>query len=203
MQFKNIVAAAALAASASALPAAQDNTVKPNEAVEVPSDLKTFGLIAIRSGSPLQNQGLTASKGSLWIGHKQDANCFEKTSDFATFLLNTTSQEMFLYNTTEISKQQFYCDRSGMGQGVLQYSNGESSTTGARLETKGFAINENSVLQFDGDDFVACPYGDSETEYTVWIDVGLTNPGYNPRNCTGFIAKEIETTDPVGCYYTN
>ncbi|KAK7535391.1 uncharacterized protein J3D65DRAFT_669456 [Phyllosticta citribraziliensis] len=215
MQFKNFVAAAALAASASALPAAQqeikvvdsavglvESTANPNQAVDVPAtNLKTFGLIAIRSGSPLQNQGLTALQSGLSIGRKQDANCYGETSDFATFQLNVETEELFLFNTTELSKQQFYTDRSGMGRGVLQYSNGIDTSFGKRSETKGFAINENGSLQFDGSDFLACPYGDSETEWTVSIDVGNIDPFYTGKNCTGFIAKTIETTTPVGCFY--
>ncbi|KAK8152915.1 hypothetical protein BKA80DRAFT_321848 [Phyllosticta citrichinensis] len=215
MQFKNFVAAAALAASASALPAAQqeikvvdsavglvESIANPNQAVDVPAtNLKTFGLVAIKSGSPLQNQALTALQSGLSIGRKQDANCYGKTSDFATFQLNVETQELFLFNTTELSKQQFYTDRSGMGRGVLQYSNGVNTYFGKRSETKGFTINENGSLKFDGSDFLACPWGESETEWTVSIDVGYINPFNGVQNCTGFIAKTVETTDPVSCFY--
>ncbi|KAK7543888.1 alkaline foam protein A [Phyllosticta citricarpa] len=217
MQFKNFVAAAALAGSASALPAAQqevkivdtsvgvvETSANLNVAVDVPaSNLKTFGLIAIMSGSPLQNQALAALQSGLSIGRKQDANCFDKTSDFATFQLNVDTQELFLFNTTEVSKQQFYTDRSGMGRGVLQYSDGVNTYFGKRSESKGFTINENGALKFDGSDFLACPYGDSESEWTVSIDVGITDPFNTGKNCTGFLAKTIETTDPVGCIYSN
>lgn len=210
MQFKNFVAAAALAASASALPAAQQEIEVIDTAfslvektVEVPAaNLKTFGLIAVKSGYAFHNQGLTALQSALSIGRKQDANCYGKTSDFATLQLNVDTQELFLFNTTEISKQQFYTDRSGMGRGVLQYSNGTATSFGKRSETKGFAIDDTGALQFAGLNFLACPYGDSETEWSVTLDVGLTDPFNTGKSCTGFIAQTVETTDPIGCFYS-
>lgn len=101
---KNIALFAGIAAALPACPAP-----KP----ETPAADSKFGLIAIRSGSPVQNTGITASKGSLLIGGNQsDASCDVQGTNFATFYLKDGAAYLYAASATP---QQLWVDRSGMG----------------------------------------------------------------------------------------
>lgn len=102
---KNIALFAGVAA---ALPAAC-----PAPQPETPEEPSKFGLIAIRSGSPVQNTGITASKGSILIGGNQsDAGCDVQGTNYATFYIADGAAYLYAASAT---RQQLWVDRSGMG----------------------------------------------------------------------------------------
>lgn len=89
MQIKNL---AVFAAAAAALPTERQ--------IETPGPGDKFGLIAIHSGSPVQNTGITAAQGNLLIGGTNEATCDRKSDGFATFSLE--SGEVYLYSTDNV-----------------------------------------------------------------------------------------------------
>lgn len=103
MQFKNLFLAASAATAVSALPAA------------VESQLKTFNLLAIHSGSAVQYAGFNAAKGSLFAGlPSQNATCTRPKEQTATFYIKDGA--LYLYDQDQsATPQEFYVDRSGMG----------------------------------------------------------------------------------------
>lgn len=99
MQIKNVIAAASLVASATATPTTQSNT---------------FGVIAIHSGSGVQNSAFNAAKSSLFAGlSTQKASCARPKEQDATFYINDGA--LYLYDKSA-TPQEIYVDRSGMGK---------------------------------------------------------------------------------------
>lgn len=107
MHFTSLFLATLGAVSASALPSGQSspcNAASPGN---------TFGLVAIRSGSPVQYAGFNAALSSLFAGlPSQNASCDCTDTGYATFYLNNGG--LFLY-AESATPQQFFVDRSGMG----------------------------------------------------------------------------------------
>ncbi|UZP36931.1 hypothetical protein NXS19_004747 [Fusarium pseudograminearum] len=85
---------------------------------------KTFGLTALRSGSAFHLSSVSASESGFSLllpKGKQGAKCVDnKKEDFATFRISK-DKKLVLYHKGK-EQQIAYTDRSGMGQGVLQYT---------------------------------------------------------------------------------
>ncbi|KAF2139194.1 uncharacterized protein K452DRAFT_255364, partial [Aplosporella prunicola CBS 121167] len=176
MQFKTLALAAATAGAAAAADAAP----------------KYFGLVAIQSGSEVQNLSFQAAQESLFIGKKDQGATCDKDTNFATFYLDNGG--LYLYRQSA-TPQQVYVDR-GKGQGVVQYTTGAQPTS-KNGEKTGFSIAEGK-LQFDGTGFQACKAGDDG--YVLWLDIVHPAPGY--EDCTSIDAHVQETTEPISCLYT-
>ncbi|EME38880.1 hypothetical protein DOTSEDRAFT_112156, partial [Dothistroma septosporum NZE10] len=163
----------------------------------IPGENDKFGLIAIRAGSPIQNSGITASNGSIFVGGKQDADC-DKTSNFSTFFLQ--DGEAYLY-TASATPQQLWVDRSGMGQGVCGYTTGAQPTP-RNAERKTFAISQQGYLEFDGMGSVACPPGEQNKDagWSIWFTTS-DKPGFN-EGCLSLALRAIKADEPAGCLYT-
>ena len=102
MQLKNLILAASAAATVSAAPA----------------EGKPFGVLAIHSGSGVQNSGFNAAKGSLFAGlTSQNASC-ARPEDGQTATFYIKDGELYLYDQSA-TPQKFYVDRSGMGMALL------------------------------------------------------------------------------------
>lgn len=98
MQLKNLALAAGVSAVASAAPSTQS---------------KTFGVIAIHSGSGVQNSAFNAAKSSIFAGlPNQGASCARPKEQQATFYINDGA--LYLYDQSA-TPQEIYVDRSGMG----------------------------------------------------------------------------------------
>ncbi len=182
MQFKNAAIAAATAATVAALP----------QITPVPEGGK-FGLITIRSGSPIQNAGVQAVDSNLVVGApSQNATC-DRETNFATFFIQ--DEELHLYSENEVL-QTIFVDRSGMGMGNVGFRTG-TENLGRNWETKGWALNDNQ-LEFKGTGFQACP-GALNGGWSLWLQ-GHPTPGWN-QNCTGVSTAAIATEDPIACTY--
>ena len=109
MKFTLLTSVLAAASSVVAAPAPE-----PVSAVE---GLKNpFGLMTLRSASPIHFAGFSASKGSLQIAlkkGKQAAKCDKYPEGVATFY--TKNGGLYLYNKSTKNPQKVYVDRSGMG----------------------------------------------------------------------------------------
>ncbi|KAK7953175.1 cell wall protein PhiA [Apiospora saccharicola] len=195
MQSFTLALTAATVATAMAAPAPQVPAGNPNP------DLVTFGVISIASGSKVQNAGWGAMHKGLFTGAKpqEGASCYGPAQDFATFVLNKPEGTLSLL-TDGKPWQQLFVDRSGMGQGMMQYTTGAEPAP-RNAERDGWAINDEQHLTFGGSDgFLACPAGEADL-YRVLPYVGIDSPaGYT--NCTSIAARVVVATNPVQCLYS-
>ncbi|KAJ5899461.1 hypothetical protein N7495_004205 [Penicillium taxi] len=185
MQFKNIIVAATLAASAAALPATA-------------SGKTAFSVVAIDSGSGVQYKSFGATKGSLLAGLLIQGAACEGLIDninYATFYIDNGA--LYLYNDGTSAAQEVYVDRSGTGQGIIKYTS-DSDKVSANGELTGWAISESS-LQFGGKDLIACP-NSIQGSWSIWADAGVSNPGQN-KDCVGIVARVSTDSTPNSCVY--
>ncbi|KAL4724420.1 hypothetical protein ACLX1H_009034 [Fusarium chlamydosporum] len=202
MQFKTLFTASLLSGLAVAAPSpkATCTSEAKTESSPVP---KTFGLVALRSGSPIHFSSFSASQSGfdlLLPKDKQGAKCVGgKDQGTATFRLSKEG-ELFLYSTGK-EQQIAYTDRSGMGQGVLQYTSGKSYPRNA--ETKGWKINKSGNLVFGQDEanFTACHDGFYDS-WSIWVATGAEHPGNTDKECLGFNARVAEIKDATSCVYS-
>ncbi|KAI0126856.1 hypothetical protein BJ170DRAFT_421335 [Xylariales sp. AK1849] len=161
----------------------------------IPSDAK-FGLLALRSASPVHFASFEAALGSVFVNlPAQNATCVNGEADSATFFLQDGS--LYLYATSPT--QQLYADRSGMGQGKFGY------TTGTELEPRNgerttFALDENDDLTLNGAGFLACP-NSIEDSWSIWVATDVATPGGN-EGCLGISVRAVELSEPNSCLYT-
>lgn len=192
MKFQ-ILSAASIVASAAAAPSlvARQNGTIP--------DGTPFNLVSIRSGSNLQYASFSAVRGGLALNAPEEgADCVDGEQNYATFSLS--QGELLLYTPGDV-QQKLYTDRSGMGQGVLQYSTQPGGyLPGRNSETKGWQLDQYGDLTFDGASLLACPSSIAGAS-SVWISTGAASPGGN-SNCTGIAARATVATEPVACTYS-
>lgn len=189
---------AAFAASAAALPALQPR-LNGSSAV---GDNLLFSLIAIRSGSEIQNAPISAASNSLLLNlPSQNASCAgDNGPNYAFFYLQSGSLYLWTLNN---ATQELYTDRSGMGQGVLQYTTSPGGLQPSRNgETKGWEVDEAGELSFDGAGLIACP-GSIDGAWSLWVNAGVANPGGN-SGCLGISSRAILSSSETAtaCNYS-
>jgi hypothetical protein len=116
MQFKTLFTASLLSGAAFAAPSKPTCTSEAKtESSPVP---KTFGLVALRSGSPIHFASFSATESGFDLKlpkGEQGAKCVGgKDQGTATFRISK-AHELVLYNTGK-EQQIAYTDRSGMGK---------------------------------------------------------------------------------------
>ncbi|KAM5354451.1 hypothetical protein ACJ41O_001100 [Fusarium nematophilum] len=164
-----------------------------------PQKSTQFEALALRSASPIHFEGIQAAKSFISLNlAKQGASCDRKSDNQATF--NLVGDELFLYRKSA-TPQQLWVDRSGMGQGVLGYTTGAQPAP-RNAERKGWKIDKNGDLTFNGAGFIACPNSSKAGgSWSVWVSAGVKQPGGN-KGCLGFTARTVKTTKPNSCLYT-
>ncbi|KAI5291353.1 hypothetical protein KEM54_005206 [Ascosphaera aggregata] len=193
MRFSTVAATLACAASAIAAPAA---CPAPSSGSDNASTSKAFGVVSIHSGNAVHYAGWAATQNRLVAGvTDQGASCDRGVkSNSATFYIKDGS--LYLY-AQPATPQEVWVDRSGMGQGIMGYTTGAQPAP-KNSERKGWSIDENDHLLFDGVSFLACPGKDG---HSLWVSTGTDRPGYN-ENCVGIAARVVEINEPVGCLYS-
>ncbi|KAF3929094.1 hypothetical protein ABW20_dc0106607 [Dactylellina cionopaga] len=131
-----------------------------------------FGFIAIRSGSPVQYQALSATGREIWLGKKTTTYCplspasqCPKGKD-TSFYINSASSGM---NTVVPGGQQLYIGPDG----ALGYTQAHSASTPPGSIIAGFKILEDQgtfYLTHCEGGFYACP-DTKKTAYKVYVDV--------------------------------
>ncbi|ROV98493.1 hypothetical protein VPNG_08551 [Cytospora leucostoma] len=199
MKFQILAATfAACAAAAPHMQYRQTNGTSTNGTAPI-GDNQPFGLVAIRSGSELQYASFSAAQNGLLLDlPAQNATCSSSPApNYATFYLSEGA--LYLQTPSNIT-QELYTDRSGMGQGVLEYSTTPGGyQAGRNSETTGWAIDESGDLTFDGSSFIACS-GSIDNSWSVWVEAGNPNPA-GLDNCVGIAARTVTATDNVACTY--
>ncbi|KAH7327770.1 hypothetical protein B0I35DRAFT_415700 [Stachybotrys elegans] len=156
----------------------------------------TFGIMSLRSASPIHFGQVSAAQSNLFIHlPDQHAVCKGPEQSAATFYIK--DGELFLYTPSGKPAQKMFVDRSGMGQGKLGYVTGNAGLP-RYAETKGWKITDQ-YLSFNGAGLIACPSIDDA--WNIWVDVGIANPGYS-EGCLGFSARTVPISKPVKCTYT-
>ncbi|KAF1946622.1 hypothetical protein EJ02DRAFT_450354 [Clathrospora elynae] len=188
--------AAAAATIATAAPACAAPAAPVTSTI---SDGDVFRVQTLRSGSDLQFASLQAIKGGLRVNAPEQGSTCGSEVNYASFKLSNGS----LFLNTAHPSQQIYVNRSGMGQGIIQYVTGaQQPTKGAEATT--FAINDSGYLVFrdqTGEDigFQACPNALGGGS-SIWLE-GVTNPGGN-SGCIPFTARAQKEDTPEQCSYS-
>ncbi|KAI0098017.1 hypothetical protein GGR51DRAFT_539020 [Nemania sp. FL0031] len=200
----NALSLALFAGAALASPCKPSTTTSastPTSTAVVPGD--KFGLLALRSASPIHFAEFSAALSSIFLNlPAQNATCDNgstpTTADSATFTLSEDGA-LYLY-AASATPQQLYVDRSGMGQGKLGYTTGAQPAP-RNGERTAFAIDEYGDLSFNGAGFIACP-NSIDGAWSVWVDAGVANPAGN-SGCLGLSARTVKIADtPNSCLYT-
>ncbi|KAL2015575.1 hypothetical protein VTK56DRAFT_5208 [Thermocarpiscus australiensis] len=165
-----------------------------------PGSERKFGIMALRSGSPIHFAPVSAAQnklGLLFPDNKLDAQCSDgKARADAIFYIR--DGELYLY-VNEGQAQQIYVDRSGMGQGVLGYFDKGETSPPSKGELTGWAVDESDNLTFDGTALQACP-STADNSWYVWL-AGVEKPA-GQEGCVGFTSRTVTETDPVPCTYS-
>ncbi|KAK4160244.1 hypothetical protein QBC43DRAFT_270748 [Cladorrhinum sp. PSN259] len=181
-------------------------TAAPTDGASCTAPPRKFGIMSLRSASPIHFGQVSAYQNNIALNLPEDqinAQCANGVSrKDATFYIK--DGELFLYTPKDIV-QKFFTDRSGMGQGVLQYvtyGKNETWTPGPRLETKGWAVDENDNLTFNGVGLLACPWDStaSNTKWYIWVAASSAPAGQ--QGCLGFNARTLTVDAPVQCTYS-
>ncbi|PSR80087.1 cell wall protein PhiA [Coniella lustricola] len=189
MQF-NIATIFALAGAASAAPQIQSRQTITTDDV--------FGLVALRSGSPVHFQSLQAQQSSFLSGlPSQNASCDVAGENFASFTLSSDGA-LSLYSTSA-PYQEAFVDASGMGQGVWRYTTGAEPMV-ANGQRTAFYLDESNDLYFNNHSFIACPYLNGS--YSFSVDVGSATP-FGNEDCLSVSLRAVKSSTPVGCLYTS
>ncbi|KAL2157862.1 hypothetical protein VTH06DRAFT_4915 [Thermothelomyces fergusii] len=169
------------------------------------SEPRQFNVLALSNGTAINYKILGATQNALVLNlpdHRVDSQCVDgQPHGPATFYIQDS--ELLLYTPKEDPQQQaVLVDRSGMGLGIIQYYNRTDNTPlGGRLETKGWALDEDNNLVFNGIGLTACRASDADPTYYVRLDLGIQSPhGY--KDCTPFTARAVAATRPVPCRYS-
>ncbi|KAG5938527.1 hypothetical protein E4U53_007991 [Claviceps sorghi] len=162
---------------------------------------ENFRLLSIRpSQEQIHNAWVQASYGSLLLDlHEQRAICKSEHENKNTAVFHLQNQELFLYSDNDSRHQQVYVDRSAMGQGRVRYQYQDIALP-RNAEEKGWAINKEGDLEFDGVGILACP-GSTGGAWQLWLST-VENPAGN-KDCLGIGAKVSAVDKPVSCVYTN
>lgn len=190
------ILAAAFAASAAAAPSLR---TRQTNATTI-GDNEPFGLVALRSASPIHFSSFSAAQNGILLNlPSQNATCTSEDPNYATFYLSGGA--LYLSTPSQVT-QELYTDRSGMGQGVLQYATSPGGyQPGRNSETTGWQIDEAGNLNFKGASFIACPSSIDEA-WSVWVSAGVVNPG-GSSGCLSFNARAIPgAASDNTCTYT-
>ncbi|KAK4172866.1 hypothetical protein QBC36DRAFT_390130 [Triangularia setosa] len=175
-------------------------TAVPASGSSCPAPTRKFGIMALRSASRIHFAQVGAYQSKMILNlpdEKLNAECTDGVARRdATFYIQ--NGELYLYGTKD-KVQQFFTDRSGMGQGVLQYFNRGETGLGSRFELKGWAVDENDNLTFNGAGLQACP-STTDDSWFVWIS-GVEKPA-GQEGCLPFTARTVTNANPVKCTYS-
>ncbi|KAH6615575.1 hypothetical protein B0J18DRAFT_283546 [Chaetomium sp. MPI-SDFR-AT-0129] len=176
---------------------------------DVPEAPRKLTLMALRSGAVFHPGIISASQNKLWLSlpaDKLDAECQDGQQHTAATVY-IQDGKLVLYGTgkadegKEVPVQQFVVDRSGNGQGELNYYTqpADAPPPTGDLEVVGWEIDTSENLTFKGNNLIACPAADGS--WAVWVNADVQNPGGN-EGCLGFVTRVEGNYVPVGCEYS-
>lgn len=160
-----------------------------------------FTGLAIHSGSDIQYQSLNANDLSFWLGKNTTTYCPEqaglscpsnnKNSPPTVFSRAAGSNTLAL-STAVPGGQLVYVD----GTGALKLTQAHSGNTGEGATVTGFSVDaETGHVQFEGQDWFACPVGEGDEPgvYGVYAVSKITGTNAG-AGCTGFAFRPEEVS---------
>ncbi|KAK7425115.1 hypothetical protein QQX98_000029 [Neonectria punicea] len=163
----------------------------------------TFELLSLSPGNDIHFSGFQAATSSIVL---KPAVCPADPDNLATF--SFVDGDLFLYETPKILKQ-LSVDSSKAGQGKLKYTASSQTSLGLSgrkasdrkgsdrkgsdhkaSDRKPWKIDSSGNLTYKGAGFIACPSSTGDGSWTVWIDVGISQPG-NGEGCVELTARTI------------
>ncbi|ROT36376.1 hypothetical protein SODALDRAFT_325724 [Sodiomyces alkalinus F11] len=185
-----LVAFFAAAACASPVKSRDDDACKNN--------FGPFGIMALRSASPIHFAQGSAARNSLFLNlPEQNATCTDGPAPSGA-IFTLIDGNLYLYAEPE-PYQQIFVDRSGMGQGIVGYTTGDQPLP-RNAEREGWELDANNNLSFKGTGLLACP-NSIDGAWRIWLSVGIGKPA-GQEGCLGFSPRAIELTEPQSCEYT-
>lgn len=186
--------AVAFAAVAAALPAPQAGTTTPLR----------LGGMALRSASPIHFGSINANGGSFYIGRNTSTYCPEDSAASDACATANTNQTIFNYlngqgtlslDTIVPGGQQVYVTAGDdtYDAGRLAFTPAHSAATDGPAVYEGFVNVYDARLQFEGNDWLACPVPHEEGAYSVWAASRANLTGI--ENCLGFTFKLTQYDD--------
>ncbi|PNY23137.1 Uncharacterized protein TCAP_06918 [Tolypocladium capitatum] len=167
-------------------------------ALAAPSEPETFDLMALRSASPIHFAPFSAAKSNILLNLKhQNATCEGDNYNRATFYLKDSG--LFLYSKG-VKHQRIFVDRSGMGQGKIGYLT-DNTYLPRHFELKGWAIDKNGDLNFNGSSLFACS-GAIDDAWSVWVLIPSNPTPARNEECLGMSSRTIPIKKPVSCEYS-
>jgi hypothetical protein len=175
-------------------------TAAPTPDNTKPAPLDRFRIMTLRSGSDIQYASVQALDNGFRINAPSQNSSCGADVNYATFYFTESGD---LYLNTDGPPQQAFVDRSGMGQGVMQYTTGVQGI-GRNQERGPFKVDDESNLVFvsangDTTGFQACPNA-LGGGYSVWL-AGVAEPA-GLKGCVGFTARALKEVDAKECMYS-
>jgi hypothetical protein len=166
----------------------------------------TFKLVAVpKVANEIECKPIQAINNNLIINApEQGATCDSDAQvDFATFYLNGLGGLFLNTNNNTNLIQQIAFDRSGMGQGVIQYTtNAQELSKNQERGPFQFGVN-NDLLIHDPNgkdtEFQACP-GAADGGWEVWV-AGVEKPA-GIEGCVKMNARAVKVEDAATCSYS-
>ncbi|KAG9560882.1 hypothetical protein KCU71_g295, partial [Aureobasidium melanogenum] len=153
-----------------------------------------FGGVAIHSGSNIQYASVNAAGQKFWLLKDSQTYCPDVVGSACP---NTTSTQFaggdntLSLDTIVPGGQQVYVAVDGS----LSFTAPHSASTGTGSFVTGFSVAQNGEhIQFQGDDWLACPSGDHYAVYAAAI-------AKDASACTGFAFRIAESTAPAAWEY--
>ncbi|RHZ56587.1 IgE-binding protein [Aspergillus thermomutatus] len=191
MKLSVVASVSSLLVGAHSLPTARANDNGP------------FQVMSIRSGSPIQYLGMTASGNSFWLGGETTTYCPDVVKQQGGCPDGT--QTVLYTNALDVSVpggQQIYVDPSGAVKFTTAHSAymPPGSAVGGFSYTSGEPIGHWSFNGLGATGFMACPtQGDAPAPYQVFAAMSnATVPTGNVADCLGFDAAAVAWTAPEG-----
>ncbi|KAL1301852.1 hypothetical protein AAFC00_006037 [Neodothiora populina] len=143
---------------------------------------ETFSGITIRSGSPIQYGTINANGTYFYVNNYGTSTycplptCLGKTN---TTIFKNGVDKLAL-DVMAPGGQEVYVDRTG----ALRFTVAHSASKGRHSLTSGFAlVNAGLRLQFEGQEWLACPVEGVKNGYKVYAAAVTTD---NSHHCLGF-----------------
>ncbi|KAI5256283.1 hypothetical protein E4T42_01658 [Aureobasidium subglaciale] len=155
-----------------------------------------FAGLAIRSGSGIQYASVNAAGSQFWL-QKDTATYCPEISGLVCPNTTTTQflggENTLALDTTVPGGQQVYVAADGR----LSFTVAHSASTGEGASVTGFSIaQEGQHVQFNGDDFLACPVDDA---YAVFAAAAVKDAA---EDCVGFAFRVAESSAPAAWQYS-
>ncbi|KAG8627547.1 hypothetical protein KVT40_005030 [Elsinoe batatas] len=147
---------------------------------------QTFAGIAIRSASPIQYATVNAISLALYLQRPTTTYCpsipgLTCPSNPSTLFVGPSEYGTLSLKTTVPGGQQVYIAADGRAK----FTQAHSANTGVGSTVTGFSVKDGG-LQWQGNDFVACPASEAEGGGYAVFAAAVNGTGSSGEGCLGF-----------------